>query len=295
MTTTSHAASGAIFYVGNSTTILAPGAVGGSNGNSGATPQQPFSTIAYALTQCTAGRGDVIYVLPSHAESVPTADLTLNVTGVSIVGLGRGAFRPTLNLTATGSTIAISAASTSIENLLITGGIDAIVAVLTISAADVLIKDIEYRDVTGQCTDGILTTAAADRLTIDNLFWNGATAAGTNAAIALVGGDGIVITNSKFDGDFAVGVIDVRTTATTDLEVNNCHARTRNAACVFIVDTQTGSTGFVGPNIYFRLLTDGANGLASLNGATFVFIDPIYIVNAANEKGLLTNKTASGL
>ena len=284
---------GQVFYVNNSTTTIPVGGIGGSNGNSGTSPLTPFSTLDYAVSRCTANRGDVIYVMPGHSETVTASDIGIDVAGVSVIGLGQGAARPTFNLDATGSTIAMSAANCKLQNVLLTGGVDAIVAVITVSAADCKILDVEYRDVTGQCTDGILTTASADRLEIAGLRWDGATAAGTNAAIAIVGGDRISIHDCRFDGDFAVGVIDVRTTATTDLEVYDCVARTRNAADIFIVDTITASTGIVGPNIYLRLQDNAANITEACTGATFVYHNDISIVNLAGELGMLTNITAS--
>lgn len=284
---------GQTFYVNNST-VLPPEAIGGSNGNSGTSPLSPFSTVDYAIGRCTAGRGDVIYVMPSHAETVSSAAfIAMDVAGVSVIGLGQGANRPTFNFTATASTITMSAANCTLQNVLLTGGVDAVVSPIVVSAADCKILDVEYRDVTGQCTDGILTTAGANRLEIARLRWDGATAAGTNAAIALVGGDRISIHHCDFDGNFAVGVIDVRTTATTDLEVNNCSARTRNAADIFIVDTVTASTGRIGPNLYLQLTDNAANITEACTGATFVYHNDISIVNLAGELGMLTNITAS--
>jgi len=266
----------------------------GSDGNAG-TFDRPFSTIDYAIGRCTASRGDIIYVKAGHTETVAAAaGIAVDVIGVSIIGLGNGALRPTLNLTATASTITLSAASCLLQNLLITGGVDAVVSHTVVSAADCAIIDCEYRDVTGQCTDGILTTAGATRLLIKNYRHDGATAAGTNAGIAIVGGDGIVIDGLRMDGDFAVGGIDVRTTATTDLEVRNVVFRTRNIVDVFMIDTITGSTGVIGPNIYLRLQDNAANFAAAIGGATFVYHNPISIVNLAGEIGGIDTTAAAG-
>jgi hypothetical protein len=288
--------SGQVYYVSNVSTAaaLAPGAIGGSDGNDGKSPQTPFSTLDYAIGQCSASRGDVIYVLPGHAETISgAAGVAIDVAGVSVIGLGRGSLRPTFNFTATASTITMSAANCSVQNLLFTGGVDAVVSYLVISAADCKVLNCEYRDVTGQCTDGILTTAAADRLEIAGLRHDGAVAAGTNAAIAIVGGDRISIHDCDFDGNFAVGCIDIRTTATTDLEVHKCKARTRNAADIFIVDTITASTGTIGPSLYLRLQDNAANITEACTGVTFVYHNDISIVNLAGELGMLTNITAS--
>jgi hypothetical protein len=265
----------------------------GSDGNKG-TFDRPFSTIDYAIGRCTASRGDIIMVKAGHTETVSAAGgLALDVIGVAIIGTGTGSLRPTINFTATASTFTISAANCSIYNLLLTGGIDAVVSPVVVSAADVAILNCEYRDVTGQCTDGILTTAGANRLLIDGFRYDGDTAAGTNAGIAIVGGDGIVIKNLRMDGNFAVGGIDIRTTATTDLEVRDVVFRTRNSADIFIVDTITASSGTIGPNLYLRLQDNAANITEAITGATFVQHLPISVVNLAGEIGMAINTTAS--
>jgi hypothetical protein len=265
----------------------------GSDGNKG-NFDRPFSTIDYAIGRCTASRGDIIMVKAGHTETISAAaGIALDVAGVAVIGTGTGALRPTINFTATASTFAISAASCSVYNVLFTGGIDAVVSPLVISAADVSLINCEYRDVTGECTDGILTTAAANRLLIDGFRYDGATGAGTNAGIAIVGGDGIVIRNLRMDGNFAVGGIDVRTTATTDLEVRDAMFRTRNSADIFLVDTITGSTGMIGPNLFLRLQDNAANVTEAITGATFVQFGPILVVNTAGEQGLAINTTAT--
>lgn len=283
---------GQVYWVYNGTALLS-GQIGGSNGNKG-TFDQPFSTLDYAVSRCVADRGDIIFIKPGHAETISTATaLAIDVAGVAVIGLGRGSNRPTFNLTATTSTITMSANNCVFWNCLVTGGIDAITAVYTVSGADCVLQ-LNYRDVTGQCTDCVVTTAAANRLYIDVNDYDGATAAGTNAGIAIVGGDHIEITGRYMDGNFAVGGIDVRTTATTDLFVHDFqHFRTRNAADIFLVDTITASTGQIGPNINLRLNDNAANITEAITGATFVVHDPVYVVNNANEKAMLINWTAS--
>ncbi|HRF70090.1 MAG TPA: hypothetical protein PKV66_01525 [Candidatus Pelethenecus sp.] len=277
---------GSVFYVDSGT---------GSNSNRGNDPMTPFATIDAAIGACVANNGDVIVVFPGHTETVTAAaGVALDVAGVSIIGLGSGAARPTVNFTtAVGASFKVTAANCVVKNILFTGGIDALTNPIHVDAADFKLLDCEYRDVTGQCTDCVLTTANANRMLVQNFRYDGATAAGTNAGIAIVGGDGIVIDGLVMDGNFAVGGIDVRTTATTDLEVRNVLFRTRNAADIFLVDTITASTGQIGPNIYLRVNDNAANITEAITGATFVLFDNIYVVNLAGEKAMLINWTAS--
>jgi len=285
---------GEVFFV-NGSSVKKTGVSSGSDSTGAGTYNKPFATIDYAIGRCTASRGDIIMVMPGHTETVAAASgIDLDVAGVAIFGMGTGSLRPTINFTATASTLTQAAANTSIKNILCTGGIDAVVSPIIMSAADCVIEDCETRDVTGQMTDGIVTTAAATRFRILNHTHNGATAAGTNAGIAIVGGSGGEITIKRMDGNFAVGGVDIRTTATTDLFVHDVkYFRNRNASDIFLVDTITASTGQVGPDVFIRLATDAANITEAVTGATLVVQDPVYVVNAANEKGLLINWTAS--
>jgi hypothetical protein len=258
----------------------------GSNGNEGTDPDSPLSTIDFAVGLCRASKGDVIIALPGHIETIATAAaLALDVAGITVIGVGNGGLRPTLNLTATGASISVSAANISMRNFLITGGIDAVVNVLNVAAADFSLLGCEYRDVTGQCTNFLTTTAAANRMLVQDLIYRGDTAAGTVNAIAIVGGTGITFDGIKADGNFSTAFCNIITTATLDFSFRNVIARTRNSADVILVDTITGSTGTIGPNIYATLADNAANFAAALSGATFVYHNPVSIVNLAGELG----------
>lgn len=273
-------------------------------GHHGRSPDSPFSTIDYAVGQCTASNGDIIYVMPGHVETVTAAaGLDLDVAGITLIGIGRGASRPTINFTtATTADMDVDAADITMVNFLFTGGFDALVAPVDVNAADFAMIDCEYRDVTGQCTDFLLTDNAADRLMINGFTYEGAAAAGTNAGFAIVGSDDCTICNLVMDGNFAVGGIDIRTTAATDLHVYNVRFRTRNAADIFLIDTITASTGMIGPNIHIRLQDNAANITEAITGATFVLFGGgaagpsgggINVVNAAGEVAIPINTTQS--
>src|SRR3990167_2616461 len=62
----------------------------------GDSPERPFATLDYAVGQCTASNGDIIYVMPGHAETISAdSGVDVDVAGVTIIGVGRGASRPT--------------------------------------------------------------------------------------------------------------------------------------------------------------------------------------------------------
>lgn len=274
----------------------------------GKLPNNPFATLAYpclaANSACgvRANNGDVIVVAAGHTETVSAAGtVTIDVAGLAIFGAGAGSDRPTFNFTATASTFLITAANVRIENFLFTGGIDAVVSAVVISAADAKIVGSEFRDVTGQATNYITTTAAANRLLLDGNVFNCAIAAGGDTCVHLVGGDGITIRNCRFFGNWAAGAILNDTTACTNITVADCFIQngldTATADGIVAVGLAATSTGFVGPNLNIRIGVDSTSNAANITGAIVgaaaQIIQPINIVNLGGESSMFTNITAS--
>lgn len=74
-------------------------ATGADTVGHGQNPDSPFVTIDYAIGQCTASQGDIIYVMPGHAETLSAAAaITCDVIGIKIIGLGWGSNMPTLSI-----------------------------------------------------------------------------------------------------------------------------------------------------------------------------------------------------
>ena len=126
---------GQVYWVSNATPTL-PGQIGGSDGNPG-TFNAPFGTLEYAISSCTANRGDIIFIKPGHAETISSATaLAFDIAGVAIVGLGAGTKRPTFTLgTAATTTIAVSADNVSISNCRFIGNFLSITSAFTVAAA----------------------------------------------------------------------------------------------------------------------------------------------------------------
>ena len=100
------------FYVDSVTGTNAAG--GGLN------PDQPLATIDYAIGLCTANKGDIIYVMPGHTETLTAAGgVTCDVAGIAIIGLGWRSSRPLIQFgTSTAATFLINEASVHVENLI---------------------------------------------------------------------------------------------------------------------------------------------------------------------------------
>ncbi len=282
------------------------GNAGASDGNDGDRPDVPLATMDGATGKCAANNGDLVVVMPGHVETVTAAaGLALDVAGVTYLGLGHGSSRPQINFTTVvGADMDIDGANIVMVNFLLTGGFDALTGPLDINAADFAFLNCETRDVTGEATDFIVTDANADRLMIDGWVHRGASGAGADTAMTIVGGDDITIRNFWIDGNFAVACVENVSTAGVNLSIygdKQCYARTRNAADVIFTAVST-TTGNIGPNINIRLQDDAANIAACLVGADMHFFGPLQIVNADGEMAFgitavggvgMINKTAS--
>lgn len=145
---------GEVFWVNNST-VLPDGGVNGSNGNKGSY-LQPFSSVDYAVGQCSSGRGDIIMVMPGHAETFSTVagsgtSLNLDVAGIAIIGLGTGTKRPTFTFTTLGALhgITVSAANISVSNCIFVANFAAVSSCfLLTTAAEFNCEGNEFRDTT---------------------------------------------------------------------------------------------------------------------------------------------------
>lgn len=278
---------GEVFFVGNTRAGQGDGSF-----------QRPYSTLQKAIDTAKASRGDVIFVLPGHAETViAAAGIAVNKAGIAIIGLGSGSLRPTINFTtAVGADMNIDAANVTISNMLFTGGIDALTGPIDINAADCTLLDIETRDVTGQATDFIVGDDNCDRLTISGWVHRGAAAAGADTALTVVGADDVVIENFWIYGNFAVAAIEQVTTAGNRWRIGGGpgpnYIWTENAADIAIT-MKSDTTGWIGPNIHIMLQDNAANITECLVGAAMQFTGPLMVANLAGEQTMAWNGTAS--
>jgi len=229
---------GTEFYVG-------PNATGvGDDERNGRSKEASLLTLAKALTLTTASKNDIIYLLPGHAETLATAGaITYGaMIGVRVVGLGTGALKPAFTFSAVDATLTMTAASCSIENVIIKPSIDAVVSPIVVSAADCNV-DVEIQDAsaTVECECGVLTTAAADRLDVD-LKYRGFIAGNACVnAVRLVGVDTARI-NVDFYGVASTSIVEFHTTACHDVVVTGKFYNDGSSLTKNVIDTVGGST-----------------------------------------------------
>lgn len=109
-------------------------------------PNKPFASIDYAIGKCTADNDDIVVVLAGHTETISGAtDWVMDVAGVSVVGMGRGAARPTITFdTGTDAAVMVTAANCSVENMIFTANYADIVTGIDVDAVDFMAKGISF-------------------------------------------------------------------------------------------------------------------------------------------------------
>ena len=267
--------------------------VSGSNSNEGLSADAPMATIDAAIGKCTANKGDVIIVMPGHSESISGAGaIAADVAGISIIGLGRGALRPLITLHTAVTTIAISAANVTFQNLRIATDVDAVVKVFNITAAGAILDAVDFVE-TASCAalQFVLSSAAADDLTIQNCSWvqSQTAASATMKWIELIGADRAKIRNNYASlkgyatGNPANGVIVGSTTASLDVEIVGNRFIILNSTGNVPISLYTGTTGYAGWNSVHSSKTAvaGSIALASCYGAEN------YASNTVNTAGFL--------
>lgn len=218
---------GQVFFVNNSQ-VLNPQQSAGSDGNRG-TFLAPFATLAFALSQCVQGRGDIIFVGPGHRESIPDATtLAMNCGGVAIIGLGAGPLRPTFTFTtATTANIQVRSGGMSIQNCLFLNNFADIASNFTAIRASSATSTIAPN--TG-ASGGVFSAVGA----VTGTFYPGQTLAGTGVAPGTM----ILSQLTGTTGGIGTYLVNVSQTVTSttitgltpDFAIDNCEFRDLSSA-----------------------------------------------------------------
>lgn len=263
--------------------------VTGSSSADGRSMGTPKATIAQAIAAATASNGDIIICLQGHAEAIGSAAaIALSKAGITIIGLGAGANRPTLTWgTATTATMTVTAANVVLSNFVLDmTGFDAVASGIVVSAANFQLSGCKVilATASAQATLGILTTAAADGMKILGNQFLGSADAGCAAAIRIVGGNEHVIDGNYCHGNFTttLGFIDNVTTATLRTQVSNNYIFNGTASSAVAMTFVATSTGMIFNN-RMQVLT----GTAPIVGAAMSWVGGNYYAATIATAGTL--------
>jgi hypothetical protein len=254
--------------------------VTGKANNAGTDSLYPMATLAQAFAKCRANKGDHIILLPGHVETVIAAGgITLGsaTPGVTIIGMGFGAQRPTFTFsTVAGASLLISAADTKISNIVGVSGVNLLTGPIDIEASGCAI-DMEWQDPTSslQAVEPVVVAATAS---VSNLYLKlrilGQTTGGTSPVDGVkIGGTGTGLTTAQIVADFygrasTAYVQFAGDTAAIDVQVTGqMYNAGVTSGAKNLVDTVTGSTWSI--NVFDATAGQfwvGSSGLAAVLG-----------------------------
>jgi hypothetical protein len=248
-----------------------------------------FTTLNAALAQCRSGAGDVVLVLPGHAENISSADQMSNlVAGTKIIGLGDGNERGSFTWTAAGATFLLDVANVTVANLRLfwagphaAGSALTVAAPMTVSAAGCAIIGCQIFagfDADQIVTIGLTTTAAADDFVFEGNDLFAETAAECTTMIQFVGADRLWFSGNHITAATSavgVGVIRFLTTASTNIRLYHSTIQNTKAASENAITGMAGLTG-VADHLHFCVLDDAAGNI-TLSDAVSAFETPASI------------------
>lgn len=187
-----------------------------------------YPTINAACAACKAGRGDIVVVLPGHTETHSTSGAIWSnlVAGTQIVGAfkANASSAPTVTLSHTGASLAVS-------------------------VADVTIQGLRIVSTTAAVTGAVVITGAGCTLEQNLISLTGAL--GANPAIAITGAADCVLYRNHIVANCTDPIIEVSGAATTNLVIErNLIRQTQSSSggdYVAIADT-AGISGFIAYN-----------------------------------------------
>ena len=168
--------SGAVFWVSNSTAITRNQSPGSDSAKGDF--NHPFATLNYALTQCVAGRGDIVFVKPNHIETLGGIGvITQSAAGTSVIGLGNYNSKPKFLMgTAATTTYLISGANCYVGNLWMVGNFSNVTTCFAVTGVGAHIDNIRFTNA-GTNLDFLTCITAsgaantADGLMVTNCNW----------------------------------------------------------------------------------------------------------------------------
>lgn len=251
------ATTGSAFYVDSTTGNDVP--------EQGSNPNRPFATVDYAVGKCTANKGDVIYVMPNHVETLAAAGqlFDIDVAGVSVIGIGNGTNVPEFNLNHADAETVVGASNVLLSNLHFVSDITLVKIGIDVEAGsdNVVVEDCRF-SVTTDTTDEFLiavNVGVVSNMTVRECYFD-AGLGGAAHGIKLVGAcTGFTITDNLMKGDYSVACIGGITTASTDglikdnILINGSTGDIGTVACVSMLTATEGLV--IGNEVFCNVAT----------------------------------------
>lgn len=280
---------GDIFYVD---------ATNGSNSYIGTDPKHPFATLNYAVSKCEANKGDVILMMPWHAETIEdtgtasgatTDECVFDKAGIKVLGLGWGLLKPTFTLEgATDAALVIVAGATNVmlKNFIIKSNLANVAAGITLSATSdgAVLEDLVLRDGNDDEKElvlGVSVAADCDDIKIRRCIFSTVPSGGCANAILLAGGsDRCEIVGNIAQGTYSAGIMLASAAASTEMIITGNVFTNQGALALGLNASCTG--------ILARNFLAGTTSIAAaLTGCDAMWPSENYVTGEDNKSGLL--------
>jgi hypothetical protein len=214
-------------------------------------PSKPLASVfgtAGALSYCAANRGDIVIVLPGHAENLSANSSYAVVAGVTIIGVGAKGVRPVFTFTGGANTTITTAAGTLLQNMdFLLAGVASVAAGFTLGGATQLIDlYIQQSNATNHATNAIVVGSSDIKLRTVWVDGTG-TSAGCGAAVATsVAVLRVELMSCKFLGNFSVACVSAPTGFTIgSFLMDSCILNNTNSTSKLVTSFVAAVTGII--------------------------------------------------
>jgi len=285
---------GVVYYVDSGSTW---GTAIDATTQAGTSKDRPFATLDYAIGRCTASQGDVIVLLPGHAETLSAVDtVDCDVAGITIIGLGDGNLLPTFTTDAAAGSITVDAANITIKNIrLVAGFATGTTSGITISANGdgCTLDGIQFRD-TSATSEYLVHVSIATTVTdllVEHCSFVTAAGSLTNSLLFAGTSTNTVIRKNHFFVDSSDSVIDHLAGIPTNILLDSNYIVNQDTdAAGYVIDVHASGTGMAMNNrgAYNKIDAE------MTKGAAMWWIEN-YFSNTIAESGLLDPATSHAI
>ena len=264
-------------------------------------PALPLASVfgpGGAISFCSANAGDTIIVAPGHTETL-TGTGAINIpAGVTIIGSGYGASRPTFLWNATGQVLTPQGA-VQLQNLIFDlTGIAAVVTGFSVGFGGVQFILCRFRQTSGanQAAAAVTIIAGGDDCQFINTEFDANESAG--AANGIVAGAGnpsfkraLISSGSYFHGNWSAAAVNLNSTAAVEYLIENSIIRNYSTTGVdLLLASGNATTGAV---VYSNLYTSATTTAGFLTNGAGTGMSYTQVFGSDQAAGMTGNKNSA--
>ena len=255
------------------------------------------ATIDSAIALCTANNADVIWVAPGHTETITGTGITVDVAGVSVIGLGSGSLMPWIKHNHADAEVSIAADNVTWEGIRHSADVTSVkVAIEIEDGSDYCTVRRCLFDVVATATDEFLVSVRTNDASNFAVIEDNYIDMGLGGAVAAISFtedmDGTIVRNNTIRGDYSTACINGITTKSTKLIIHNnllMNGETDNIGAKPAIELVTASSGTISNNY---IVCNLATKAASIVADTCMLFENYYNEDTGGTGGLIGTESA---